>query len=172
MRSAVLVWVRLARVYQRWLRAATDDLRRWNLTGAQFDVLAQLGPAEGCTQQELAAALLTTKGNACQLLDRMEAAGLVRRVASGRCNRLYLTASGRSLRERAVPAHEAWIAARTAVLGPEEQRVLLGLLRRLERGVGPTGGPGASAEAGDAGDTGRVGAEAAAPAAESERPGT
>lgn len=152
MRPGVLVWVRLARVYQRWLRAATDDLRRWHLTGAQFDVLAQLGAAEGCTQQELAAALLTTKGNACQLLHRMEAAGLLRRVASGRCNRLYLTAAGRSLRERAVPAHEAWIAARVAVLRPEEQRTLLTLLRRLERGSGAWA---------DAGDAGPLGAEAA-----------
>jgi len=35
---------------------------------AQFDVLAQVGVASGMTQQELADALLVSKGNISQLL--------------------------------------------------------------------------------------------------------
>lgn len=126
--------MRLARVYQQIGRGAAEHLRGWGLSSAQFDVLAQVGAIEGRTQQDLAQALLTTKGNICHLVDRMEAAGLLRRVQDGRVNRLYLTARGRQLRDTVVPAHEAWIAQRIGILSPEERAALSRVLRRLERG--------------------------------------
>lgn len=132
-RSEVLPWLRLARVYLRTVRAMAEHLRPFGLTGAQFDVLAQVGAAEGRTQQELAESLLTTKGNICQLLSRMEAGGLLRRVPDGRANRLHLTPAGRRLYAQVLPAHEAWVAQRFAVLTAEERAQLSGLLRRLER---------------------------------------
>jgi len=132
-RPEVLPWLRLARVYQKIVHAMVEHLRPYGLTGAQFDVLAQVGAAEGRTQQELAEALLTTKGNVCQLLDRMEAGGLLRRVQDGRVNRLHLTPAGRRLHDLVVPAHEAWVAGRFAALTREERAFLSAVLRRLER---------------------------------------
>ncbi len=44
-RLPVLVWLRLARVFQKMDHASSDALRRWNLNTAQFDVLALLGSA-------------------------------------------------------------------------------------------------------------------------------
>ena len=134
-RPEVLPWLRLARVYHRMLRGAAEQLRPFGLSGAQFDVLAQVGAAEGRTQQELAEALLTTKGNICQLLDRMAAGGLLCRVADGRVNRLRLTARGRQLYAEAVPAHEAWVAERFGVLTAEERDFLTTTLRHLERSL-------------------------------------
>lgn len=134
-RPDVLPWLRLARVYHKMLRGATEQLRPWGLSGAQFDVLAHVGTAEGRTQQELADALLTTKGNVCQLLDRMEAGGLLCRVQDGRVNRLRLTARGRQVYAEVVPAHEAWVAERLAVLSPAERDVLASALRRLDRSL-------------------------------------
>jgi DNA-binding MarR family transcriptional regulator len=130
--TAVAAWMRLARVYHKVDRATMERLRPWELSVAQFDVLAQVGAHEGLTQQELAAALLVTKGNVCQLLDRLEHLGLVRRQQEGRANRLYLTEAGRALHDRVVPAQEALVAERLAALTPDEQAALLGLLRKLD----------------------------------------
>jgi DNA-binding MarR family transcriptional regulator len=130
--TAVAAWMRLARVYHKMDRATMERLRPWELSVAQFDVLAQVGAHEGLTQQELAAALLVTKGNICQLLDRLERVGLVRRQQEGRANRLYLTEAGRALHDQVVPAQEALVAERLAALTPDEQAALLGLLRKLD----------------------------------------
>jgi DNA-binding MarR family transcriptional regulator len=112
--------------------STVERLRPWDLSVAQFDVLAQVGAHDGLTQQQLAAALLVTKGNICQLLDRLERLGLVRRQQVGRANRLHLTDAGRALREQVVPAQETLVAERLAALTPDEQRTLLSLLRKLD----------------------------------------
>jgi DNA-binding MarR family transcriptional regulator len=138
MDPAVLAWVRLARVVRRVERELARWLEPWGLSTAQFDALAQIGAAEGLTQQELAAALLVTKGNVSQLLARLEARGLVRRHQEGRTLRLALTDAGRRCRDAVVPAHEAWLAARFAALTPEELAALRATLRKLDRE--PTGG--------------------------------
>src|SRR5579883_3495574 len=102
-RSSVVTWMRLARVFQKVDRASAEHLRHWRLSVAQFDVLAQVGSAEGITQQELADRLLVTKGNICQLLDRLEQAGLISRRQEGRVNHLALTDAGQRLYREVVP---------------------------------------------------------------------
>jgi polyisoprenoid-binding protein YceI len=114
---------------------STEQMRPFGLSHAQFDVLAQVGAAEGRSQGELAKALLVTKGNICQLLDRMERDGLLRRQQEGRTNRLFLTERGRLLRDQAVPAQEALIARLFSVLTHEEQVHLLGALRVLDHSL-------------------------------------
>src|SRR5689334_17510474 len=106
----VLAWLRLARVYHKVDSASARHFQEHGLSTAQFDVLAQIGAAEGSTQQELAGALLVTKGNISQLLDRMERQGLVRRCQEGRSNTLFLTEQGRRLFDAIVPAQEALVA--------------------------------------------------------------
>src|SRR6266496_6592786 len=83
---AVLAWLRLARVFQkidtrseRFFRTHELNTAQFELNTAQFDVLAQVGAARGMTQQELADALLVTKGNISQLLSKMEQDGLIKR---------------------------------------------------------------------------------------------
>ncbi len=102
---------------------------------AQSDVLAHVGAAEGMTQQQLADSLLVTKGNVCQLLDRMERLELLQRRQEGRANRLYLTPQGRALFDEVVPGHEASLHVIFDVLSVEEQRHLLWLLKRLDRSL-------------------------------------
>lgn len=132
-RARLVAWLRLARVYQQIDRASAGFLRQWNLSVAQFDVLAQVGAREGLTQQELADHLLVTKGNISQLLARMERRGLVLRTQDGRALTLALTAEGRRLRDMVVPAQEALIAARLAPLDPAGLRALSVALRTLDR---------------------------------------
>ncbi len=135
-RASVLAWLRLARVYQKVQHASTEQLSAWNLSLAQFDVLAQVSAAEGSTQQVLADRLLVTKGNISQLLTKMERAGLIVRRREGRISRIYLTEEGRRLVDSVVPRHEDFIAEQFSRLNPEEQFQLLTLLRKLDRALG------------------------------------
>ncbi len=132
---AVPTWMRLARVFQKVDRASAEHLRAWGLSVAQFDLLAQVGSSEGITQQELADKLLVTKGNICQLLDRLEQRGLIRRRQEGRVNHLFLTDAGQRLYDEAVPVQEGLIAEQFAALAPEEQNQLLALLRKLDHAL-------------------------------------
>ena len=132
-RPSVLAWVRMLRVSQKVERDLARQLRRWGLSNAQFDVLAQVGSSEGLTQQELADNLLVTKGNVAQLVARLEGRGMIERRPQGRTNRLFLAREGRKLFERVVPAHEALVAQRLSALTKEEQKVFHDLLRKLDK---------------------------------------
>jgi DNA-binding MarR family transcriptional regulator len=137
--QGVVAWLRLARVFARLETRSQRQLRTAGLTGAQFDVLAQVGAREGCTQQELADSLLVTKGNVTQLLDRMEECGWLTRTQEGRTKRVCLTRAGRTLRRTVIREHEDYMAAQLAALSTEEQRTLARLLRTLERSLDESG---------------------------------
>ena len=134
-RPSVMAWMRLIRVFQKVDHASADNLRCFGISRAHFDVLAHVGADEGITQQRLADSLLVTKGNVCQLLDRMEQRGLIERRQEGRANRLYLTKEGRELFERVIPRHEDVIAEQFSALSSDEQFALLDLLRTVDRSL-------------------------------------
>ena len=131
-RPAVFAWLRLARVFQKIDTVSERFFRTHGLNTAQFDVLAKIGAATDLKQQELAAALLVTKGNISQLLSKMERDGLVVRRQEGRMNCLSLTAHGQALYQEIVPQQEALIAEMLAPLSDDEQTELLRLLRKLD----------------------------------------
>src|SRR2546421_6346622 len=120
--ASLLAWMRLVRVFQKVDRASTESLRCRQLSPAQLDVLAKVGSNEGISQQELADALLVTKGNVCQLLDKMEGSGLLERRPDGRLNRLFLTDQGRRLYDEVVPRHDAMLAEQFNTLSEPDQR--------------------------------------------------
>jgi DNA-binding MarR family transcriptional regulator len=132
---AVLAWLRLARVFQKIDMRSERFFRSQGLNTAHFDVLAQVGAARGMTQQELADALLVTKGNISQLLGKLEQAGLITRRQEGRTNCLSLTDRGEALFRQVVPQQEALIADLLAPLSGDEQRELLRLLRKLDQAI-------------------------------------
>ena len=132
---AVLAWLRLARVFQKIDTRSERFFRSHGLNTAHFDVLAQVGAARGMTQQELADALLVTKGNISQLLSKLEQAGMIARRQEGRTNCLSLTEQGEALFQVVVPQQEALIAELLAPLSDDEQRELLRLLRKLDHGI-------------------------------------
>ena len=141
-RPAVLAWLRLARVFQkidtrseRFFRSHNSNTDQFELNTALFDVLAQVGAARDMTQQELADALLVTKGNISQLLSKLEHVGLITRRQAGRTNCLSLTEQGQQLFDQVVPQQEALIADLLAPLSDDEQRELLRLLRKLDQNI-------------------------------------
>ena len=130
---AVLGWLRMARFTNKVTRIGGEQLRRQGLSLGQFGVLAHVGAAEGMSQTELADALSLTQGNVCQLIDKLERAGLLLRRPEGRTNRLYLTERGQALYDDVVPAHEAVIEELFSGLSPQQQAELLTLVRTLDR---------------------------------------
>ena len=42
-RLGLLLWFRLSRFYNKSIRETNQHLKRWNVSAAQFDVLAQVG---------------------------------------------------------------------------------------------------------------------------------
>lgn len=133
--SPVTLWLRFARVFHRIDRRLVAQLRGRDLSLAQFDVLAQVSASEGLTQQELADRLLVTKGNICQLLDRMEQSDLLVRRQDKRANRVYLTDAGHRLVRDVLPEHEALIASLFSALPPRDRRQLRDLLRTLDHSL-------------------------------------
>jgi DNA-binding MarR family transcriptional regulator len=131
----LLAWMRLSRVFQKVDRAASESLRYRQLSPAQVDVLAKVGSSQGISQQELANALLVTKGNVCQLLDKMEATGLLERRPDGRINRLFLTDQGKRVHDEVVPKHDAMLAAYFNTLESRDQHHLVRLLRQVDRAM-------------------------------------
>lgn len=133
--TAVLAWLRLARVYHRIDRRSADTMRAHGLSVSRFDVLNNAGAREGRSQQELADALLVTKGNICQLVDAMEADGLLERRRDHRAKRIYLTDEGRRLRGKLVRLQEAAISDDLSALSADETDTLLHLLRKLDHAL-------------------------------------
>lgn len=78
--KSVLAWLYMMRVTDKLHRLEGDNLAKYNLTPAQFGVLAHLSADDGITQQELSDMLFVTKGNVCGLIGRLEERGLVVRV--------------------------------------------------------------------------------------------
>jgi DNA-binding MarR family transcriptional regulator len=130
---ALRAWVRMLRLSQKVQPALAETLRGLGLNPAEFDILDTLAAREGLTQQELADALLVTKGNMTYHLCRMDERGLVDWRPEGRKNRLYLTGEGRRLLEEALPEHEALIDERFSGLSVEDRAQLADLLKKLDR---------------------------------------
>lgn len=132
---STVAWLRLARIYHKIDRRTADTMRSHDLSVSRFDILNHAGTPEGRTQQELARALLVTKGNVTQLLDAMEREGLLERRREGRSKRIFLTDEGRRRRTEAVALQEAAIAAEWSALDETETQTLIRLLRKLDQSL-------------------------------------
>lgn len=120
-----------------FLRESARLFRPHGLTAAQFNVLNLLAVrAEdaGFSQRELADALVVDRSNVTGLVDRMEAAGWVRRendAADRRVYRVRLTAAGRKLWQKVAPGYADVVGQVTARLTQKAMRDALGLLATL-----------------------------------------
>jgi DNA-binding MarR family transcriptional regulator len=128
---AVMAWVDLQRFLARSERLLGAALRLHGLNRSQLAVLLTVGADEGLTQQELADRLALTKANVSQLLDRIEAAGLVQRVPEARAYALHLTEESRELLGAVVPEQERLIIDEFSDLSQDEQQQFRLLVGRL-----------------------------------------
>lgn len=110
---------------------------RFGLQHGEFDVLATLrrsGPPFALTPTALYEATMVTSGAMTNRLDRLEKAGLIRRVPHPTDRRglmVQLSESGRELIDRAVEAHVENEHRVLAGLSAEERERLAALLEKL-----------------------------------------
>lgn len=133
-------WLYLRRIMYKIERHLLLHLEKYDLTPAQFGVLANLQAAPEISQQALANRLFVTKGNIVGLLNRLECRGLVQRrpdPEDGRTHIVSLTEQGAALAAQVVPAHERLVAEHMGLISDEDQLALHNLLRTLNRSLGP-----------------------------------
>jgi DNA-binding MarR family transcriptional regulator len=98
-------------------RSLAPVLAAYELTGAEFDVLAALrafGAQENIRPKDLAARLLLTTGGLSNVLRRLESEGLIARIpepTDGRSHRLRLTREGATVALTAIAAGTAALSA-------------------------------------------------------------
>ncbi len=137
----VRTWLHMNHITHTVQRRLSAHLERYDLTLAQFGVLAHLQAAPHISQQALADWLFVTKGNIVGVLNRLEDRGFVERrpdPQDGRTHLVSLTPQGAALAARVVPEHEELVAVCMGVIAPEEQLALHRLVHRLDRALGPT----------------------------------
>ena len=114
-------------------------LSAFGLTDSQFNVLMLLRyqTEDGqLNQTQLGRMLLVNRSNVTGLVDRMEKAGWVQRVAKSgdrRVKQIKLTPPGRRLVERAEKSYFQRIDEVFGVIGPEEQVETRRLLARIRQ---------------------------------------
>ena len=94
-----------------------------NLTIEQWSVLYHLWKQEGISQQELCNATFRDKPSITRLVDNLEKAGLVKRVASEndrRVNRIYLTKAAQKLQEQSMELAEETLNEALKTVDPDK----------------------------------------------------
>ena len=136
--SPIGVFGRLARIAISRQALLTRFMSTYDLSPASFDVLANLrrsGAPHRKTPSELAASSLLSSGGITFRLDRLENAGLIRRVPSPDDRRVMyaeLTVEGLARIDEVVKAHLAEESELLADFSPSEHAALARLLAKLE----------------------------------------
>ena len=108
-----------------------------DLTESQFGTLEALYHLGPMSQSAICAKLLKSGGNTTLVIDNLEKRGLVQRRRAPEDRRVVmveLTEAGLQLISSIFPHHAQIVAAEMAVLGPEEQRQLGELCKKLGKG--------------------------------------
>jgi MarR family transcriptional regulator, organic hydroperoxide resistance regulator len=127
-------WELLAQVSQTYRALSDDFINRIAMHRAQAGLLCRLFARDGITQSEIAEQLSVQGATVTNILQRMEAAGLVTRrrdLDDNRLVRVYLTDAGRQ-KERAIT--EQFIQLEGAVfegISDTERAQLRRLLRQM-----------------------------------------
>lgn len=143
--SPMGVFGRLARISIARQSLLTKFMAEYDLSPAGFDVLANLrrsGPPHRKTPSELATSSLLSSGGITFRLDRLEAAGLIRRVPSPDDRRVMyaeLTPEGLALIDELIESHLERDHELLADFSDEERRTLARLLSKLEASLRTSG---------------------------------
>jgi DNA-binding MarR family transcriptional regulator len=126
----------LVRAYQAFSAYSEADIRKFDLTPAQFDVIATLGNTNGMSMGEIGEKTLITKGTLTGVIDRLIQKRLVFRQTPSENRRtviVQLTPEGQQVFEQVFPAHIAHLKEQFEKLEPSELELLKVLLARLRQ---------------------------------------
>ena len=111
-------------------------IRGYGLTTPQFALLEALYHLGPLPLSEVGQKLLVTSGNVTYVMDNLVELGLVVRERCENDRRVIyarLTPKGEAMIERTFPRHAGEVRELFAILSPEEQNQLRGLLKKLGR---------------------------------------
>jgi MarR family transcriptional regulator, 2-MHQ and catechol-resistance regulon repressor len=126
----------LVRSYQAFSAYSETHVRQFDLTPAQFDVIATLGNTNGLSMGEIGEKTLITKGTLTGVIDRLIQKQLVRREVPEDNRRnviVQLTPQGQQIFEQSFPSHIAHLKERFDRLQPTELEALTDLLVQLKQ---------------------------------------
>src|SRR5690625_6783133 len=86
---------------------SNEFLKRFDLTVAQFDVLAQIYLYGPLTQSELAEKVVVTQGGISRMLTRLEKEGCIVRKQDWKTKTISLTKKSEAIMAEAVPAQRS-----------------------------------------------------------------
>ncbi len=135
---ALKLWVVLSRAHQSISAHLNADVARHDLTLMEFGILEVLYHKGPLLLGEVQRRILVSSGGITYLIDRLEAKGLVTRKTCDhdrRARYATLAQAGEEFIQRIFPEHANRIDSLVTELSPEEQTVLIGLLRRLGHSV-------------------------------------
>jgi MarR family 2-MHQ and catechol resistance regulon transcriptional repressor len=141
--AALQAYVKLLRASKAVLARIEPLLARNGLTPTQLGVLEVILHVGPLSQRDLGRKVLTSAGNMTDVIDKLEARGLVcrsRMPGDRRSVRVDLTAHGRSLIAELFPRHAEDIARAMCGLDRAEMAQLGALLRKLGHGKPGQGG--------------------------------
>ncbi|HEY9828092.1 MAG TPA: MarR family transcriptional regulator [Stenomitos sp.] len=124
----------LVRAYQAFSAYSESHIREFDLTPAQFDVIATLGNTIGMTMGEIGEKTLITKGTLTGVVDRLILKQLVTREVSPENRRhvvVQLTPQGKQVFEQCFPVHIAHLKQRFEQLERSQLETLADLLDQL-----------------------------------------
>ncbi|WP_193174361.1 MarR family transcriptional regulator [Oricola sp. NBU1457] len=127
-------WVAVARACHLVQQELARQLRPLDLKTPHLDIMVNLVRSAGISQQDLARKLFVGRSNMTMLLPQLEKRGLVERradPADKRVLRLYLTAEGRALADRAIVIQAAIIDDMMSATTPEECEMVGDAMRRI-----------------------------------------
>jgi MarR family transcriptional regulator, 2-MHQ and catechol-resistance regulon repressor len=130
--SFIPVMRELVRTYHAFAAYSEAHVRQFDLTPAQFDVVATLGNTNGLSMSELGEKTLITKGTLTGVIDRLIQKDLVSRdnpPGDRRSVIVQLTPNG----QQVFPAHIAHLKTQFEKLEPSELELLKVLLGRLKQ---------------------------------------
>ena len=133
---ALAVIREIVRAYQAFSDFSLQDIRRFGLSGPEFDVLATLGNQPGMTFKDIGENTLITKTTLTGVVDRLEQKGLVERrpcPEDRRCMRAVLTEKGDELFREVFPEHVERLRGRLAGLSDTEREQVLATLGKVRR---------------------------------------
>lgn len=137
--SPMAVIGRMRRISDDFTEALVRNYRRFGIGEGEFDVLCALrraGEPFVLSQGDIADHTMVTAGATSKRVDRLEAAGLVRRhprADDGRGRSVELSHEGRALIDDAYPTHLALEEQLLSPLSRDERAQLEALLRKLVR---------------------------------------
>lgn len=139
--EALRTYVKLFRAGKAIVARLEPAATAAGLTLTQVGVLEAILHRGPLSQRELGRKVLTSAGNMTDVIDKLEARGLVhrsRQPTDRRAVRVELTDAGREAITAFFPVHARNIARAMAALNEQELRELGGLLRKL--GLAAAGG--------------------------------